>query len=274
MSFRSHLRRLTRSFCLLTVVFLTAFGCTKKNDSPWEAYANAIDQHLKTYIWFNEPDAATREEIWNDYLRAKEIRRKYHLDGTIPNDPLAFYIYAGNNEFVMENHHVAIVLAEDPALECSGTSFTKPAGGSGHFAILGGNDGFWVDKGTDQKFISATATLPEGENTLEISSRSWSPGKIYVAFAIGVAIGLTGCDSPDDEDESDTAPVTTAVPLPPPNVACQTAACPKGNAVDTIGSACKAPNAACRTNGVDGTCENTRRVRGGIARCSCLCDTT
>ena len=255
-------------YTLGAALVLTVAGCTEAPKDPWERYTAAIDEHVESYIRFNEPDAATRTEIWQDYLRAKEIRAEYHRNGTIPRDPLVHEIFPGSNEFTVEQRHVAIVLAQIRSLECTTMTITKPAGMAGHFAVLGGNAGFWVDRDPQAKFISTTATVPLAENTLEISSQSYSPAKIIVAFAIGAVIGLSGCTPSDGEDEDDAE--DEAAPLI--DIPCIPAECPVGNdSAASGGDHCANPGRVCRINGEVGTCKQNRKVLQRMARCTCTC---
>ena len=259
--------RMTRTRWLTAIIALVfgalLAGCGQRSapQGSWEAYADAVDRHVETYVRFNEPDLAMQEEILADYEKAKQYRDSYHRTGTIPEDDLVEVLFDGNNERPLRRH-VAVLLADDPSLECPSLSIDKPAGAAGHFIVIGGSTEFWNDRDPSAKFVSATLTLPEAENSLTVESQSWSPGKIIVAFAAGVVISLTGCD---DESSSggggggDTpAPEICDTTGPPDRV---------GNR-ETLGEKCSGS----RRCGSNGTCTTSTSINGQdivVFRCDC-----
>lgn len=155
--------------------------------SSFRGYRRAINIHLEEYLEFIEPDAQARRQILAAYARASAIREQYQLTGVIPADPMVEVIGEGDNLFGMEDRNVVILLSPDPTIEASELTFTKPSGSPAHFVLIGGNRGFWQDHSPDVKFVSATFTLPEAENTLTVASSSWSVGKVVIVVGATLA---------------------------------------------------------------------------------------
>lgn len=168
---------------------LTEFGL-KQNDASadeaedddekegFEAFADAIDEHVRQSIEFSVPDHRMRNMIWRQYKRAKKIRDGYHRTGQIPDDPLVELLHAGRNEFQMRGRHAIVLLSQDPFLECSKITAIAPDASSTEFAIIGGSKGFWQAGSPHAKFVSAVFTLPPGESRLTIESSSFAIGKV------------------------------------------------------------------------------------------------
>jgi hypothetical protein len=150
----------------------------------FQAYSNAIDLHVMTFIAFAESDPNVRNSILADYDRAKQIRANYYLTGQIPNDPLVEVIGAGSNGFELgQERRVAVLLSPDSELECARINFTKSASFSAHLIVIDGSRDFWVHGSPEAKFASMEFTIPQGENTLSIRSESYGNGTIILKGA-------------------------------------------------------------------------------------------
>jgi hypothetical protein len=248
--------------CGIALALLVLMGCQQAappaTGDSWAAYAKSVDDLVATYVAFNEPDAGERKLILANYEQAKKIREEYHRTGEMADSPLVIPISQGATQFKITKAHVAVILAEDPTLECRAMRIDKPKEKAGHFVVIGGSKRFWIDRRPEAKFISAAFTLPDRESSLDLSSQSWSPGKVIVAFLIGATLTLSGCDPP--QPPPPPAPVVTCSTIPAPNK-------PKG--WTGVGAKC-APNSTCTGGRCVSTITSTNEANKTITwSCDC-----